>query len=132
MAGRDPVPLSPAEWKVMKILWRRGSCAARDAYEEAGQEYGWAASTVKTILRRLTAKGYLKTKRVGNSFLYRPARPALKSLLAAADTLLENALDGTTGPLLLHMVKRSQLSAEELAQLRGLLDRHGKNVKPKS
>ena len=38
MAGRDPVPLSPAEWKVMKILWRRGSCAARDAYEEAGQE----------------------------------------------------------------------------------------------
>ena len=89
MAGRDPVPLSPAEWKVMKILWRRGSCAARDAYEEAGQEYGWAASTVKTILRRLTAKGYLKTRRVGNSFLYRPARPALKSLLLAADTLLE-------------------------------------------
>ena len=132
MARREPVPLSPAEWKVMKIVWRRGGCAARDAYEEAGEEYGWATSTVKTILRRLTVKGYVKTKRVGNSFLYRPARPALKSLLTAADTLLENALDGTAGPVLLHMVKKSRLSSEELAQLRALLDRHGKNLKPKS
>ena len=82
----------------------------------------WAASTVKTILRRLVEKGFLTYTQVGNSYLYRPARQPLKSLLSAADSLLANALDGTVGPLLAYMVKRSKLSPEELSQLRELLE----------
>ncbi len=64
----------------------------------------------------------IATTRVGNSFLYRPSKPALGSLYTAADRLLENALAGTTGPLLAYMVKKSKLSSEELARLRDLLD----------
>ncbi|HEV3340649.1 MAG TPA: BlaI/MecI/CopY family transcriptional regulator [Pirellulales bacterium] len=119
-------PLAAAEWKVMNIVWRRKSCAARDVCEEARREHGWSASTVKTLLRRLVEKGYLQTTQVGNSFLYRPARPALSALRRAADSLLQNALDGTVGPLLAHMVKSSRLSAEEVAELRALLDEHAK------
>jgi BlaI family penicillinase repressor len=114
-------PLSRSEWKVMKIVWEQESCAARDIYQEAGREHGWAPSTVKTILRRLVSKGYLATTRVGNSFLYRPARSALKTLTGAADALLENAMEGTVGPLLAHMVKNSNLSAGELAELWAML-----------
>ena len=120
--GRDP--LTPAEWKVMRIVWRLKRCAARDVYTEAGDEHGWTASTVKTMLRRLVDKGYLSTEQVGNSFLYRPARTALASLRGAADALLENALEGTTGAVIAHMVKRSDLSPGEIAELRALLDEH--------
>jgi BlaI family penicillinase repressor len=122
MVGSRPDPLTPAEWKVMKIVWEKKSCAARDVYTVASTEHDWTPSTTKTFLRRLTEKGYLKTTRVGNSFLYRPARTATKSLLRAADTLLENALEGTVAPLLVHMVKQGNLSADELAELRSLLD----------
>jgi BlaI family transcriptional regulator, penicillinase repressor len=122
MFGKTPDPLSNSEWKVMKIVWEQKSCAARDVYQKAGSEQGWAPTTVKTILRRLVVKGYLTTTQIGNSFLYRPVRPAMKALLNAADTLLENALDGTVGPLLAHMVKRGNLSAAELAELKSLLD----------
>jgi predicted transcriptional regulator len=106
----------------MKLVWQREACAARDVYEIAGREQGWAPSTVKTLLRRLVEKGYVATTQVGNSFLYRPIRPPLKSLLGAADDLLRNALSGTVGPLLAYMVKKSKLSAQELAELRALLD----------
>jgi BlaI family transcriptional regulator, penicillinase repressor len=123
MFAKTPDPLSNGEWKVMKIIWEHKSCAARDVYQRAGSEYGWAPTTVKTMLRRLVAKGYLTTTQVGNSFLYRPVRPAMKALMGAADTLLENALDGTLGPLLAHMVKRGNLSAAELAELKDLLDK---------
>ena len=120
---REPSePLTPAEWKVMNVVWRRKRCAARDVCDEAGREHGWAASTVKTLLRRLVDKGYLQATQVGNSFLYQPARPALQALRRAADALLQNALEGTVGPLLAHMVRRSQLSPGELAELRALLD----------
>ena len=124
MPRRTSNPLTQAEWKIMKIVWQLKSCAARDVYRVAGEVHGWSPSTVKTLLRRLVEKGYLTTTQVGNSFLYRPARSALKSLYGAADALLDNALDGTTGPLLAYMVKESNLSDEEIEQLQALLEEH--------
>jgi predicted transcriptional regulator len=114
--------LTPAEWKVMRIVWKSKKCAARDVYQLTAKEFSWASSTAKTILRRLVEKGHLKTTRVGNSFLYTPTRPAMHSLRGAADMLLDNALSGTVGPLLAHMAKKGNLSADELAELRNLLD----------
>jgi BlaI family penicillinase repressor len=126
MSRETPEPLTAAEWKVMKIVWRRKSCAARDVYEEAGDTHGWAPSTTKTLLRRLVDKGHLTATAVGTSFLYRPAHPAWQSLAGAADTLLDNTLEGMDGRLLAYMVKKSRLTPDDLAQLRTLLDQHGK------
>jgi BlaI family transcriptional regulator, penicillinase repressor len=124
-------PLTPAEWKVMKIVWRRKACAARDVYEEAGRSLGWAPTTAKSVLRRLVEKGHLTTTQVGNSFLYQPAASAVKSLLAAADALLENVLEGTTGLVLSHLVEKSRLSDDELSKLRALLEARTSEVKKK-
>lgn len=124
MSREGPEPLTAAEWKVMKIVWRLKSCAARDVYEEAGQVFGWAPSTTKTLLRRLVDKGHLTATAVGTSYLYRPARPAWQSIAGAADTLLDNTLEGMDGKLLAYMVKKSRLTSDDLAQLRALLDDH--------
>lgn len=124
--------LVPSEWKVMRIVWRLKACAARDVCAITEKEHGWAVSTTKTILARLADKGYLTITPVGNSFLYRPTRSALKSLCDAADALLENALDGTTGPLLAHMLKNSNLTDEEIAQLQDLLDEFKERPESKS
>lgn len=114
--------LSPAEWKVMKIVWEQKEGAARDIYSVAGERYGWAVATVKTLLRRLVDKGYLNTKRVGNSYLYRPSRSAVTTLSAAAETLLGYAVEGSIGPVLMTMVKKGRLSRGEISELRQLLD----------
>ena len=127
MSREFPEPLTTAEWKVMKIVWRLKSCAARDVYEEAGRAFGWAPTTTKTLLRRLVDKGHLTATAVGTSYLYRPARPAWQSLAGAADTLLDNTMEGLDGRLLAYMVKKSKLSADDLAQLRALLDEQSQN-----
>jgi predicted transcriptional regulator len=128
MPGGAPEPLTAAEWKVMKIVWRQKSCAARDVYEAARQAHGWAPSTTKTLLRRLVDKGHLSARAVGTSYLYRPARPAWQSLAGAADVLLQNTMEGMDGRLLAYLVKRSKLTAHDLAQLRALLDEHVSTV----
>ncbi len=45
-------------------------------------------------------------------------------LLEAADALLDHVLEGTTGLVLSHLVKKSKLSPLELAELRALIDSH--------
>ena len=124
MARENPESLTVAEWKVMKIVWRRKSCSAREVYEEAREAHGWAPTTTKTLLRRLVEKKHLTATPVGSSFLYRPARPAWQSLAGAADTLLENTLEGLDGKLLAYMVKKSRLTPEDLAELRAILVQH--------
>ena len=121
MAEQPVGPLTPAEWKVMKIIWRRRECAARDVCEEAAGQFSWAPTTTKTVLRRLVDKRYLVAIRVGNSFLYRPARSHLKTMLSAADLLLEHLLEGATGPVLAHLVQKSNLTPEELEKLTALI-----------
>ena len=108
----------------MRIVWEKRSCAARDICAVASELHEWSTSTVKTLLGRLVDKGFLKTTQIGNSFLYEPARPAIDSLQSAADELLGNALDETTGPLLSYMVKKSSLSAKYVEELRSILDNY--------
>ena len=125
---RDLDPISPAEWKVLRIVWQNGPCAARDVIEAAQAEHDWSISTIKTLLRRLVDKRHLTAKRVGNSFLYKPTRPAIKTLYQAADTLLGNAVDGTVGPLLLYMARQGNLSSDEISQLRAMFNEMAEEV----
>ena len=106
----------------MKVVWRLRHAATRDVLADVADE-GWKPSTVKTLLRRLVEKGHLKTKRIGNSFLYEPAEEAVPSLQRALDHLLEDVHGEITAPLLMHLVKRSRLTSDEVDELRTLLDR---------
>jgi BlaI family transcriptional regulator, penicillinase repressor len=120
--------LSGAEWKVMKIVWELKKAMAREVYTIAGEQHDWTPATVKTLLKRLVDKGYLETTKVGNGFVYRPAQTAISILRAAADTLLGNAAQGTTGPLLAHMVLTSPLGEEDLDSLQRLIEEKKKSL----
>jgi predicted transcriptional regulator len=109
-------PLAAAEWKVMDIVWRRKTCAARDVCEDARREHGWSASTVKTLLRRLVEKGYLQTRKSETASCMGRPRPALSAPRRAADAQLQNALDGTVGQADLPVVPPGQRLSPKLAE----------------
>ena len=121
MSRNSKPDLTPNEWKVMQIVWELKSCAARDVYEIAGQRFGWAPTTTKTYLSLLVAKGRLSTRKVGNSYLYKPKAGLLRSLQHAADGLMAKMLGNQHGPLLAYMIKQSTFSAEDIAELRQVL-----------
>ena len=126
MKRKKATELTPAEWKVMKIIWELGSGAARDIYRIAGERHGWAPTTVKKFLSRMVEKKFLTATMIGNSYLYKPARSPMNSLRRVADSLLENSVQGTMGPLLAYMVKNSDLSLEEVETLLSTLQEYPK------
>lgn len=106
----------------MNALWTLGSGALGEIHAETEKHQEWSPETVKTLLRRLVVKGYVKTQRVGSSFLYLPNKPATTVLKKAGETLLGYAVDGTVAPLMAHMIKGGKLTRDELQSLRELLD----------
>ncbi len=122
MPGRAVPELSPAEWDVMKVLWRLGEGAARDIFAELSGETGWAMNTLKTLLARLVAKGALDYVQVGNSYLYRPAVTREEATRIEADSFLERVADGEAGPVIVSFLRGASLSPGEVDELRRLLD----------
>jgi predicted transcriptional regulator len=54
----------------MNALWERQRGTASEMQKELEEEYGWAYSTIKTMLDRLVDKGFVKSRRIGNVYDY--------------------------------------------------------------
>lgn len=115
--------ISNAEWEIMKIFWDKGPMAARDVFTSLPENHGWAYKTVKTLLSRLVAKGALDFQQIGNSYLYRPAVSRVQLTQKEVKGFVDRVLDGSLSPVLAHFIQETDLTNEELARLRGLLDR---------
>lgn len=122
MSNRPPEDPTPAEWQVLSLVWKAGSLPTREIIASLQADTDWSVSTIKTLLRRLVDKGHLKTKAVGNGFVYSAKRSPQSALRRAGETLLDRANEATVAPLLAHLVKKSGLRSEELAELRELID----------
>lgn len=126
MAKRRSENLSEAEWEVMKVMWEHGPMAIGEIYEKLTKGRGWAYSTVKTLVRRMVAKGWLEYQEVGNSFLYRVAVPRKKALRSAIRDFSTRVLDGLLSPFVAYYAEEKNLSEEDIKQLEEILKRHRK------
>lgn len=113
---------SPSEWKALRHVWAHGPCSARDVCDALASVEGWTDSTIKTLLRRLVEKGQLVTKSAEGGQLYSAKKSPKRALFDAGERLLERARQDTVAPLLAHLVKHSELSSDELAELRNLVE----------
>jgi predicted transcriptional regulator len=81
-----------------------------------------AYNTVLTLLSRLRDKGYVEADRRETAHLFRAIVTRDGLLGSSLAALAERVCDGTASPLLVALVKDQQLSADDVAQLRKLLD----------
>ena len=121
MSQRSPV--SDAELEVLKVLWAAAPATVRDVVAALGKRRRRLAyNTVLTLLSRLREKGYVTADRRETAHLFRPL-VTRDELLGSTLTALANRLcDGTASPLVQALVRDQRLSADEIADLRKLLD----------
>ena len=116
--------LSRTEWTLMNICWRLGKSTARQVYEESLDHRERDYQTVKTLLDRIGAKGYLKIEKLGPLCLYSPIVARSAALGAAIEDFTRTVLDDTLAPVFVHLANSRQMKEEELDSLRELLRRH--------
>jgi predicted transcriptional regulator len=89
----------------------------RDVHAHLAAGRTIAYTTVLTMMRILEQKGYVKKTRVDRAFVYRPARPRHQVIGDMVREFVDRVFDGASRPMLLHLVKRTKLSARERAAL---------------
>jgi BlaI family penicillinase repressor len=118
----EPIPLAPAEWQVMKVLWDEGPLAARDVFSRLSKDTAWAYKTVKTLLSRLVAKGALDYEQIGNSYLYRAVVAREQMTRQEVRGLLDRVVSEATAPVIAQFIDEVELSDAEIRSLKRLLD----------
>jgi predicted transcriptional regulator len=114
--------LAKSELEVARIVWKLGEASVRQVLDALPPERNLDFKTVQTYLRRLEAKGYLKTRREGRAKVYVPrVRPDLV-VREVIDDLVQRLFGGESLPLFQHMIHDRGLSDAEIKQLRALLD----------
>lgn len=120
------MPQSPgiteAEWEVIKVLWDRGPLPAGGVVQALADVKHWAPRTVKTLLSRLVKKGAVRCDPDGARPLYRAAITRQAAERREARSFLARVFDGALVPAVATFIKESDLSADELTQLRKILE----------
>ncbi len=118
----DEIKLSASEWNVLNCLWRDSPRTVMQLVAELEQAVGWAKSTTITTLRRMEEKGLVRVEQTGRGKSYTPAVEREQAATAETHSFLDRVYQGSVGLMMSAMARRQELSADEVAQLRAILD----------
>ena len=117
--------ISLAESVVMQALWSQAPLTADEIVAAIAKDQGWTDVTVRTLINRLLKKKAISAKRDksdGRRFLYRPIVKRADYVQEESQGLLDRLFDGRVAPLVSHFSQRRRLGAEDIAELRSLID----------
>ena len=121
---RSSLPgLSRSQREIMEIVWDRGEISAIEVREVlSAKKRDLAKNTVRTLLERMEAKGWLTHREDGRTFLYSAAQPREASIGQKVLEVVEHLCGGSPETLVTALLDYRGLRPEELKRIRQLLD----------
>ncbi len=120
------IAISDAESLVMDVVWRgTGPMAAEDIVAALVSEQSWQEATIKTMLNRLLTKGALGASKDGRRYLYSAVLRREQWVSQESGGMLDRLFGGRVAPLVAHFGKHRTLSAEDIAELKKLVEEFG-------
>jgi predicted transcriptional regulator len=108
--------LTGREAQVMEAVWRLGEATAEQVREALPEPLH--DSSVRTLLRILEAKGYLRHAARGKAYLYSAKVGREKAQGKALGDLLARFFGGSAEDLVLRLIEEDHLTPEQLDELR--------------
>ena len=114
--------LAASELEIAQIVWRLGEAGVREVAEALPAERKLDFWTVQTYMRRLKAKGYLRTRREGRSNIYSPAVRPANVMRELVSDFVDRTFGGQAWPLVQQLIDDRGLSDAEIDELQTMLD----------
>ena len=126
---RQKEALTKAEWLMMEALWSHPPLFLSEIMECMQNSVDWKTSSYLTYLKRLTESGYIGFQQVSGNRRYFPIRAREDCVDEESSYILSKMTDDSARLLLASMVEKTNLDAEERAQLQALIERLARGAK---
>lgn len=110
-------PLTELQQAILDVVWSKGPSTSEEVREALLPEHPLKDSSVRTLLRRLEARGFLRHTLDGRVFVYHAAVPSRSVAARAVRQIIERFCGGSVEQFLVGMVDEKVLSAAEIQRL---------------
>ena len=123
-----PTPPRPtdSELEILTVLWSTGPATVREVHAVINRRRAAEYATVLKFLQIMAEKSLVRRNEQQRAHVYEAARPREWTQKQLAGDLLERAFNGSAKALLMGTLSARKASAEELAEMRKMLDEYGK------
>jgi len=121
MARKPSRTLTEAEYRLMDVLWEKGTATVAEIHGVLGEPpiaYTTALSTM-TILER---KGFVKHRTQGKANVYKPIVDRDAARRNVVDFMLSRFFNDSPQALMLNLLQSEKISAAEVQRLQALLE----------
>ena len=101
----------------MDHVWSQGPVTAEACREALAASWPMKESTIRTVLRRLEAKGYVTHTVDGRTYLYRAVHAPVAVATRAVRQLIDRFCGGSAEALVMGLVDDDVLSQRELERI---------------
>lgn len=120
--------LTKTEEQLMEFLWKLEKAFMKDLMD-LFQEPKPAATTVATLLKRMTAKGFVGYREYGKSREYFPVVEKSDYFSKQVNGMIKSFFNNSAAQFASFFTKETEMSATELEELRSIIDSEIKKKK---
>lgn len=114
--------LAELQLAIMQVLWDRGSATVAEVRSHLAPGRDLAHTTVGTMLSKMEGKGLVRHRSEGRSNVFRPAVGREQVSRSMVTDLADRLFGGDVTQMVCHLLEGSDLSAQDLAELRAMID----------
>lgn len=118
---KTPRP-TDAELAILRVLWDRGPSTVRQVHDILTRERPTAYTTALKLLQIMTDKGLVQRDEAERTHIYHPRLTEEQTQRQLIRDLVDRAFAGSSSKLVLQALSVKRASAEELVEIRRLLD----------
>jgi predicted transcriptional regulator len=119
--------LGRRERQIMDVVYRLGECSVADVLAQLPDPPSY--SSVRTMLRLLESKGFLKHRRDGNRYLYTATEPRSRASRSAVRHLLRTFFRGSATDAVAAILEDSsdKISPDDFERMARMIEESRKN-----
>jgi BlaI family penicillinase repressor len=109
--------LTDLQQAILDFIWSAGSATAEQVREGLLPEHPLKDPSVRTLLRRLEARGYVRHRVEGKVFMYQAELPSRSLAARAVRQIIQRFCSGSVEQFLVGMVDEEVLPLDEIQRL---------------
>jgi predicted transcriptional regulator len=129
MSSKSLDDLGRLQRAVIEVVWELGEASVHQVRKRLARKKKLAYTTVLTAMQKLEKAGWLQHRAQGKTYIYLPTRSREQAGAKSVEKFMERMFDGDALLMFQHLMRQSNLSDEELRELRKMIEQKRKETK---
>ncbi len=115
-------PLGETEMEVLHHVWDMGEATVKQVRKRILKSREVAYTTIMTVMKNLSEKGYLKYRKDGVTYVYSPAQEPDSVRSNLVKELIKKVFKGSPKELVQTLVESEDLNEKDLSEIKKMID----------